>query len=161
MHGSWVDFLCLINFIITASTENAKTDIMILFAWYCSVYWIKKYPTYGSVPVLTYVWGAPVFCRCGSSMVQYHTHKSRTLEKFRSTMMPSRPRLGFAISQQILLLFLISDKRRSPYKRAQLPPCSDSHGKEKPLSSPSQEIVKSDVRHHRIPAIREEEQGHF
>ena len=97
----------------------------------------------------------------GVARVWYHTHKSRTLEKIRSTMMPSRPRLVFAISQRILLLFLISDKRRSPYKLAQLPLCSDPHGKEKPLSSPSQEIVKSDVRHHRIPAIREEEHGHF
>ena len=106
------------------------------------------------------MYGAHQYFVC-VARVWYHNHKSRTLEKFRSTMMTSRPRLGFAISQQILLLFLISDERRSPYKHAQLMLCFDSHGKEKPLSSPSKEIVNSDIGHHLIPVIREEEQGHF
>ncbi len=57
--------------------------------------------------------------------------------------------------------FFIPDKRRSPHKRALMTICCDLHGKEKPLSSPSQEIVDSDFRHGRILAIREEEQGHF
>ena len=76
-------------------------------------------------------------------------------------MVTSQPGLGFAITQRILLLFFIPDKRRSPHKRALMTICCDLHGKEKPLSSPSQEIVDSDFRHGRILAIREEEQGHF
>ena len=76
-------------------------------------------------------------------------------------MVTSQPGPGFAITQRILLLFFIPDKRRSPHKRALMTICCDLHGKEKPLSSPSQEIVDSDFRHGRILAIREEEQGHF
>ena len=94
--------------------------------------------------------------------LKYHNHNiTYTLKKYTSTMVTSRPRPRFAISQRILLLFFTSNERRSPYKRAQLTLCSDPHGKEKPLSSPSRETVDSDVRHHQIPAIQEDEQGHF
>jgi hypothetical protein len=71
------------------------------------------------------------------------------------------PRTGFAISQRILLLFLISDERRYPYDRALMKLCSDLHGRKKPLSTPPREIMDSDFGHLRIPTIREEEQGHF
>ncbi len=57
--------------------------------------------------------------------------------------------------------FFTSNEHRSPYKCTQLNLCSDPHGKEKPLSSPSREAVDSDVQHHGIPAIWEKEQGHF
>ena len=46
--------------------------------------------------------------------------------------------------------FFITDDCHSPYKCTQLTLCSNPHGKEEPLSSPSQEIVDSDVWHHRI-----------
>ena len=71
------------------------------------------------------------------------------------------PRTGFAISQRILLLFLISDERRYPYDRALMNLCSDLHGRKKPLSTPPREIMDSDFGHLRIRKIREEEQGHF
>jgi len=38
---------------------------------------------------------------------------------------------------------------------------SDPHGKKKPLSTPSQEIMDSDLRHLLTPTIGEKEQGHF
>ena len=72
-----------------------------------------------------------------------------------------RPQTGFATSQRILLHFLIPDKRRYPYDRALMTSCSDPYGKEKPLSSPSQEIVDSDFGHIRILTVREEEPSHF
>ena len=62
------------KFYFNAFTENATTDMMILFAWYWFVCWIQ-YPTYGSMSAITYVWDALVFCVCGSS-----NHKSRTLK---------------------------------------------------------------------------------
>ena len=57
--------------------------------------------------------------------------------------------------------FFIPNKLCSPHKLALMMICYDLHGKEKPLSSPSCEIVDSDFRHDQILAIREEEQGHF
>ena len=57
--------------------------------------------------------------------------------------------------------FFIPDERRYPYNRALMKLCSDPHGKKKQLSTPSQEIMDSDLRHLLIPTIGEEEQGHF
>jgi hypothetical protein len=71
------------------------------------------------------------------------------------------PRTVFAISQRILLLYLIPDERRYPYNRVLMKLCSDPHGKEKPLSTPSREIADSDFGHLPIATTREEEQGHF
>ena len=61
---------------------------------------------------------ARLFCVCGSSH-----QKSHTLKKYRSTMATSRPRPRFAISQRILLVFFIPDKRRSPRKCALMTMC--------------------------------------
>ena len=41
MHGSWLNILSQIKFIINAFTENAKTDKMFLDAWYWSICWIQ------------------------------------------------------------------------------------------------------------------------
>ena len=61
-------------------------------------------------------------------------------------MVTSQPQAGFAISQQILLLFLIMDKRHHPYHRALMLMCSHLKGTEKPLCSTSREIMGPDFR---------------
>ena len=57
--------------------------------------------------------------------------------------------------------FLILDERCHPYNCVLMMLCSDLHGKEKPLSSPSQEIMDSDFRHLQILTIWEEKQNHY
>ena len=130
------------------------------------MFFLKQYPTYLSVLELSAYLGH-------ASMVRYYTqygttdfvccscnHTSRT-KKYGSTMVISQPQGGFAISQSILLRFLIPYERRHPYNRALMMIWSDLHGKEKPLSSPSWEIIDSDFGHLQILTIREEEQVHF
>ena len=72
MHGSWLDFIRLINIIISAFTENAKTDMSRgtgLYVGYITLH-TDQYQ------LLIYVWGALVFWVCGSSTIksQYHLH---------------------------------------------------------------------------------------
>ena len=91
----------------------------------------------------------------------FRSHNNQWLKNKRIQIDHGRPQTGFAISQRILLHFLIPDKRRYPYDHALMTSWSDPYGKEKPLSSPSQEIVDSDFGHLRILTVWEEEPSHF
>ncbi len=75
----------------------------------------------------------------------YHNHKIMNIKKIHIDHgdKPAAPEIR-NISVNIASFFT-SNERRSPYKCAQLNLCSDPHGKEKPLSSPSRETVDSDV----------------
>ncbi len=73
---------------------------------------------------------------CGSSITP--------VKKYRSTMATGRPQTWFPISQQILPLFLIMDKRHHPYHRVLMLMCSHLKGTQKPLCSTSREIMGPD-----------------
>ena len=113
-------------------------------AWYTYVCGIH-YPRNGSVCTILTLWYHMILC--SALIITYHVEIKKQIDH-------GRP-------QRILLHFLIPDKRRYPYDRALMTSCLDPYGKEKPLSSPSQEIVDSDFGHLRILTVREEEPSHF
>ena len=76
-------------------------------------------------------------------------------------MATSWPWTRFAISQWILCLFCIMDKRHHPYHRALMLICSDLKRTWKPLCSISQRITGRDFWHLRISTICSEEHSHF
>ena len=68
------------------------------------------------------------------------------LKKYRSTMATSRSRTRFAISQQILLLFLIPDEHCNPHHCMHTLTCYNQKGSEKSLCSLSRNITGFDRR---------------
>ena len=52
--------------------------------------------------------------------------------------------------------FFIRDDRHCSYNLGLMRLCSDPHGKKKPLSTPSREIIDSEFGHLQMPTIQEE-----
>ncbi len=92
---------------------------------------------------------------CAALVITHHVQKYTDWSWWQASRKPDLQYLSEYCS------FLIPYERRHPYNRALMMIWSDLHGKEKPLSSPSWEIIDLDFGHIQILTIWEEEQGHF